>query len=264
MFAILESCSPTLKQCGGELFLVDTTMSPRSVLEYEAVTGDRKVGARVSATPSTERTYAEIRNRIMSGRLLPGSRLVEVDLAVELAVSRTPVREALRRLAAEGLVEVLPNRGATVRSWTDRELHDIYQSRAELESLAASLATDRMDDTVLAQLEHLCDAMEACGIEPDRDGRDRLTELNTQFHDAIRTAANSPTLTSMIHGVAQLPLVRATFHRYSREDLERSRHHHREMVAAFRAGDGDWAAAVTKAHVLAARASLTNCRPAAD
>lgn len=223
-----------------------------------------KGGAPVSVTPSTERTYAEIRDRIMSGRLVPGSRLVEVDLAADLDVSRTPVREALRRLAAEGLIEVLPNRGATVRSWTDRELHDIYQSRAELESLAASLATDRMDGAVLAGLEQLCDQMEACGVEPDRDGRDRLTELNTEFHDTIRNAAASPTLTSMIHVVAQLPLVRATFHRYSREDLDRSRGHHREMVAAFRAGDGDWVAAVTKAHVLAARASLSNFRRVAD
>jgi DNA-binding GntR family transcriptional regulator len=216
----------------------------------------------VSGTPSTERTYAEIRDRILSGRLLPGTRLVEVDLATELDVSRTPVREALRRLSAEGLIEMLPNRGATVRSWTDRELHDIYQSRAQLESLAAELAAERMDGEALTRLEQLCDDMEACGVDPDRDGRDRLTELNTDFHDTIRHAAQSPTLTSMIHGVAQLPLVRATFHRYSREDLERSRNHHREMIAALRARDADWVAAVTKAHVLAARASLMKSLPA--
>ena len=207
-------------------------------------------------TPSTERTYGEIRDRILSGRLLPGARLVEVDLAAELDVSRTPIREALRRLYAEGLIEMLPNRGATVRSWTDGELHDIYQSRAELESLAAALATERIDAEALERLQQLCLEMEACGVEPDRDGRDRLTELNTEFHDTIRYAAKSPTLTTMIHGVAQLPLVRVTFHRYSREDLERSRNHHREMLAAFRVGDRDWAAAITRAHVLAARASL--------
>lgn len=218
----------------------------------------RGPGVEVSATPSTERTYAEIRDRIMSGSLLPGARLVEVDLAAELDVSRTPVREALRRLAAEGLIEVLPNRGATVRSWTDRELHDIYRSRAELESLAASLATERMDGDVLDRLDRLCDQMEACGLDPDSATRDRLTELNTEFHDTIRATAQSPTLTAMIHGVVQLPLVRATFHRYRRDDLERSRSHHREMIAAFRAGDGDWVAAITKAHVLAARASLTS------
>ncbi|MET0451861.1 MAG: GntR family transcriptional regulator [Mycobacterium sp.] len=214
----------------------------------------------MGGTPSTERTYGEIRDRILSGRLLPGARLVEVELAAELDVSRTPIREALRQLSAEGLIEMLPNRGATVRSWTDDELHDIYQSRAELDSLAAALATDRMDVATLERLEDLCLEMEACGVEPDRDGRDRLTELNTEFHDTVRDAARSPTLASMIHGVAQLPLVRATFHRYAREDLERSGNHHREMIAAFRAGDRDWAAAITRAHVLAARASLMNLR----
>lgn len=212
----------------------------------------------MGGTPSTERSYVEIRDRILSGRLLPGARLVEVDLAAELNVSRTPVREALRRLSAEGLIEMLPNRGATVRSWTDGELYDNYESRAELESLAAARAAERFDVAALVVLERLCMEMEACGVVPDRDGRDRLTELNTEFHDTIRHAANSPTLTSMIHGLAQLPLMRATFHRYSREDLERSRSHHREMLAAFRLGDRDWAAAITKAHVLAARASLMN------
>lgn len=212
----------------------------------------------MGAMPSTERTYSEIRDRVLSGRLLPGARLVEVDLAAELDVSRTPIREALRRLSAEGLIEMLPNRGATVRSWSDGELRDIYQSRAELESLAAGLAADRIDTAALERLEQLCLEMEACGVEPDRDGRDRITELNTEFHDTIRHAAKSPTLTSMIHGVAQLPLVRATFHRYSREDLERSRNHHREILAAFRVGDRDWVAAIMRAHVLAARASLMN------
>ncbi|MGH3638320.1 MAG: GntR family transcriptional regulator, partial [Mycobacterium sp.] len=154
----------------------------------------------MSGTKSTEAAYLAIRERILSGQLLPGSRLLEVDLAAELAVSRTPIREALPRLAAEGLIEMSPNRGATVRRWTDGEVHDIYRSRAELESLAGELATERIDTETLQRLEDLCLEMEQCGLEPDDQSRDRLTDLNTEFHDTIRYAAKSPSLVAMIHG----------------------------------------------------------------
>lgn len=205
---------------------------------------------------SSDQAYDAIRRRILDGTAAAGSRLVEADLARELDSSRTPVREALRRLEAEGLVEVLPHRGARVTEWTLEELRDLYDLRATLEGLAARRAAVRIEPETLSELTAQCAAMEQCLSDPSPAARDRYSALNNDFHDLVRRAAGSNQLLAMLHTVVRVPLVTVTFHRFEDAHIRRSAAHHRELVDALRTGDGEWAAAVMRAHVLAAKATL--------
>lgn len=205
---------------------------------------------------AAEEATATLRAAILSGAIDPGTRLGEVELAEQLGVSRTPVREALRRLAADGLVEVRPNRGARVAQWSTGDLEEIYELRALLESHGAARAAGRIEAAKLAGLEDLCTAMEACVRRGRKRDLDRLTSLNADFHQRVLDASDSPRLTALMPVVVRVPLMVRTFHRYSPEALARSLGHHRELVAALRAGDGEWARSVMRSHVLAARAVL--------
>lgn len=210
----------------------------------------------MSATKSSDTAYNLIRLRILDGSMQAGSRLVEKDIAIDLSTSRTPVREALRRLEAEGLVEVLPHRGARVTDWSKEDLRELYDIRAVLEAMAGERAAQRITSDELELLDSLCDQMDECPFDSDGATRDRYTELNGQYHDVIREASGSGHLVSMIHSVVRVPLVVTTFHRYEARDMARSAKHHREIVEAMRAQDGVWAGSVLRAHVLAAKSTL--------
>jgi DNA-binding GntR family transcriptional regulator len=207
---------------------------------------------------ATDEAYESLRAAILGGEVAPGERLGEVELAEQLGVSRTPVREALRRLAADGLVEVLPNRGARVAQWTTEDLEEIYDLRAMLESHGAARAAEHIDPAELPALRRLCAEMEACAERGRTRDLDRLAELNAELHRRIVDAAASPRLASLIAAVVQVPLVMRTFQRYDADALQRSLGHHRELVAALAAQDGEWARSVMRSHVLAAKAVLVD------
>ncbi|WP_203595965.1 FCD domain-containing protein [Actinomadura bangladeshensis] len=203
-----------------------------------------------------DRVYTRLRADILDGVHPPGARLGEAELAEQTGSSRTPVREALRRLEVEGLVEVLPHRGARVPDWTPEDLEEIYDLRMLLEGAAARRAATRIEPKDTGRMAELCDLMEESAASGDGQDLDRVAELNAEFHGIVRAAAASTRLVSMLNAVVQLPLVMRTFHRYSPDDLARSSAHHRELVAALRAADGTWAESVMRAHVLAAKAVL--------
>ncbi|ORI27073.1 GntR family transcriptional regulator [Rhodococcus sp. 1168] len=204
-------------------------------------------------TRAVDRVYTHIRDSIVSGKFAPGARLGEVELAELTSTSRTPVREALRQLEMEGLVEVLPNRGARVYEWTIDDLDEIYDLRMNLESMAAARAATRIGEKDVDRLCELCDLMETAARSGAAQQLDLMAQLNDEFHAIVRTAAASTRLMSMLGAVIQLPLVLRTFHRYAPEDLTRSHAHHRDLVAALRAGDETWADSVMRAHVRAAK-----------
>lgn len=196
-----------------------------------------------------------IRDRILSGDYPPGHHLRETAVAADLNVSRTPVREALHRLAADGLVELYPNRGARVAGWSDEEVEEIFGLRVLLEGYAASRAAAQMDDETLAELTELAARMEEID-EADGDGaRDEIAELNVAFHLLILDRAGNPQLTAFASSLARL-LVHDAFQRFSEMAVRRSFSHHAELIGAFRARDGEWAGAVMRAHLLAGRREL--------
>ena len=206
---------------------------------------------------AAELAYQAIRDGIIEGRFRAGARLREEEIAEATGVSRTPVREALRRLDAEGLVEFLPNRGAHVASWSSEELEQIFDLRALLEGYGAKLAAPRATAEVIAELESLADRMEATARRTSDPGAvDEVSTLNNAFHRVILQTAGNDRLAALLSSLVELSLVHRTFRRYSPEALARSMAHHRELIDALRAGDGPWAESVMTSHVLAARAAL--------
>ncbi len=202
--------------------------------------------------------YEQIRTSILNGELSNAERLVEEDLALSLGISRTPVREALRRLAAEGLVDVSPNRGARVAEWDDHDLREIFDLRSILEAHAVELATPIASASEIEYLENICAEMEALALT-DASSPDRipgLAEKNRKFHGKIIEISNSSRLGALIETLVHVPIVMQTYKVYSPAALERSLRHHREIVNAMKAGDEVWASNVMRAHILAAREEI--------
>jgi DNA-binding GntR family transcriptional regulator len=205
---------------------------------------------------ATEKTVTRLRQFILDGELEPGARLQEVELAAQLGVSRTPVREALRTLSSQGLVDLLPNRGARVVRWSVEDLEELYDLRVMLENHAVKRAASRITPAAIELLTDLCEQMEDRARHGTKHDLLGLSELNSRFHRCIVDAADSPRLATMLATVVQIPLVVRTFVRYSPEALSRSMGHHRELTAALSAGAAEWAGAVMRSHISAARTVL--------
>jgi DNA-binding GntR family transcriptional regulator len=156
-----------------------------------------------------DRLASTIQARVLSGEIVRGTRLPQEGLAAEFGVSRTPVREALRKLQAAGVVEVLPNRGAVVRGPSAREIRESYEVRTELEGLAAELATARMDDAQLLRLREaeelfrssvgrLVVGLRRDGSDAPWDEHDDWVRANDVFHQTIFEAAGNRRLTDVL------------------------------------------------------------------
>lgn len=211
-------------------------------------------------TGSSDAAYHSLLTRILSGEYPAGTRLREEALAASLAISRTPVRQALQRLQAEGLVQMQHNRGATVVGYGDRQVDQILELRSMLEGYAAREAASHIDGGRLAEMASLCEAMEAELVTGSTPRFQLISELNLEFHRAIHMSSANQYLVSIISGIIRFPLVVRSFSQYSAEEMQRSFSHHRELVAALAAADGSWAESVMHAHVGAAHASLRRSR----
>ena len=202
-----------------------------------------------------------IREAIIDGRLAPGQRLKEEKLARELGMSRTPVREALLVLQSEGLVESIPRRGATVRSYAVDDLDDMYQLRAVLEGYAARRAARRISPGDVVRLEESCARFDRLRAEDDlRD----LVKENLFFHNVVLDAAGSDRLGPLVRKVIEIPLVYKSFYWYSPEQKLISQHYHRQLARAMRIGDAERAELIMKEHVLEARDFLLKQLRSAD
>jgi DNA-binding GntR family transcriptional regulator len=204
-----------------------------------------------AATPNaTDHVLDQVRTAILAGRLSAGETLRQEDLAERLGVSRMPVREAIRRLHAEGLVDVLPSRRVRVAPLDRAEIEDIYDMRAALEPLAVRLAVPRL---TRAQLRDAAHALEAADDEEDAD---TFGVRNAAFHLALMTPCERPRLLAEIASLLDLS------DRYQRAALRdeehnaRVREEHAALLEAARAGDAPTAAVLTERHVRQAGARL--------
>jgi DNA-binding GntR family transcriptional regulator len=202
-----------------------------------------------SGGTATEFAYEAIRDQIMTGELPPDQWLREIDLAGMLGVSRTPVREALSRLAAEGLIRHERNRGAQVERWTLEDLDEIFALRCKLEPWGAALAAQ----AGLMDFERLDEITDEMDLEAERTepGFGRITVLNNELHDAIMRGSGNTQLLTVITGIRQTPIVRLTFQSYSHDELQRSLAQHREIVHALRMEDPIWAESAMMSHLRA-------------
>lgn len=200
---------------------------------------------------SAERAYDHVKSGILSGALDGGDRLPEDAIAASLGISRTPVRDALRRLESEGLVESLPNSGARVSQWTEDELAEIANMRVMLEGYAAELAARKIDSGRIAALREQCDIMQAAS-EGDPD-LTTVSASNLAFHRIIAEASGNARLVASLEPLWYLPMVLRKYALFSTERLARSVQHHREIIAALEAGDPDWSKSIMRAHLFSAR-----------
>jgi len=197
-----------------------------------------------------------LRDRLISGALAPGDRLGEAELAEELGMSRTPVREALRILSGEGLVEIEANRGARVSYWSEAELLNVFEIRLRLEGLAARRAAERATPAQADRLHEIATLI-AVYAKPGRDrDLEKVALHNSEFHGELLQIAGSPALSSAVAGVVFLSILSKTHESFDDEAFRRSVNHHFEIVEAIRAGQGDWAESTMRSHMLSARASL--------
>jgi len=197
----------------------------------------------------TDDVYMTLKTDIMHGRLAPGAHLVEETIGQQFNVSRTPIRNAIKRLEDEGLVFVESRRGAFVASWTSADAAEVMAIRSMLEAQAAALAAERRTPEDLEYLAGICDKME--GVEETRaaDFRDRMAHYNHEFHIGILQVARSPRLFNICKNLTLAPLMSGSFQAYDEHHLHRSLWDHRAILTSIRLQDEESARAMMAAHL---------------
>lgn len=184
-----------------------------------------------------------LRRAILRGNVVGGERLVQADIANELGVSTTPVREALRDLATEGLITLDAHRGAVVKKLNYQDLDEIHELTRLLEPEAFRLAAETDDKSFLAEAEALADKMEGT------DDPGVWSDLNREFHSALVSGLPRRRLLTLLQGLrdSSAPYIALALQQqdYPHELANR---HHRQLLAAIRAGDGERTAEITREH----------------
>jgi DNA-binding GntR family transcriptional regulator len=195
---------------------------------------------------TVEYVLAHLRDGIVQGRYAPGQRLIEADLTRDLGVSRGPLREAFRRLSAEGLIEMVPHRGALVRRLSLREMTELFQIRHALEILAVRLAAAAVRDPEVRQSFE--EGIAPIWADHVRSGPDYVDE-NTRFHDAVANAGGNRQLLSLTRQMQLALLMYQLAGVLTPEVLAASVAEHRAVAAAILAGDVEGAEEHMRAHL---------------
>jgi DNA-binding GntR family transcriptional regulator len=193
-----------------------------------------------------ETIVARLRDMIIEGVLPPGSRLHEGELGAQLGVSRTPLREALKYLASEGLVELVPSRGAVVKSFGPQDIRDMLVVLETLEDLAGRLACKNATEAEIADVRAVHDEMMR-----RYEARDRLQyyKLNQQIHTMIAALSGNATLIDL-QGTLQMRLKRVRFLGHEgAENWAAAVTEHEEMIAALEARDGNRLGRILRRHL---------------
>ena len=196
--------------------------------------------------PLRDVVFNTLREAILRGELKPGERLMEIQLANKLGVSRTPIREAIRKLELEGLVLMIPRKGAEVAQITEKSLRDVLEVRRALENLAVQLACLRMSPQTLADLKAAARAFEEILGGEDVTA---VAEADVAFHDVIYMATDNQRLISLLNNL------REQMYRYRVEYLKKKNAtnsflwEHQEIIRAIEAGEIDVATKITEQHI---------------
>ena len=191
--------------------------------------------------------FQEIREDILKGKFKENEELREATLGKELGVSRTPVREALRQLELEGLVHIIPNKGAYVTGITEKDVHDIYMTRSMLEGLCARWAAEHISEEQIQEMEEVLLLTE---YHLDRGNAEQLAELDGKFHEVLYDASQSRILRHILSDFQKYVQV-ARKRSVKKEDrAKKSLEEHREILNALRTGDADRAEELAHIHIL--------------
>ena len=150
--------------------------------------------------PLRDVVFKTLRQGILTGELKPGERLMEIHLANRLGVSRTPIREAIRMLELEGLVTMIPRRGAEVSQITEKNLRDVLEVRRALDALAVELACERITEDEKGALKEACEEFERATVTKDAK---TITQADVKLHDIIVAAAGNDRLTQLVSNLSE-------------------------------------------------------------
>ncbi len=196
--------------------------------------------------PLRDVVFNTLRQEILTGKLKPGERLMEIHLANKLGVSRTPIREAIRKLELEGLVIMIPRRGAEVAQITFKSLEDVMEVRRALDVLAIELACDRMTKDELEKLKQACENFSAVAKTDDTR---KIAEADVAFHDIIVLSTGNTRLIQLVNNLSE------QMYRYRFEYLKDQTNHdtlmqeHLEMYQSIQRKDKETAARTVRKHI---------------
>ena len=196
--------------------------------------------------PLRDVVFKTLRQGILTGELKPGERLMEIHLAKRLGVSRTPIREAIRMLELEGLVIMVPRKGAQVAQITQKSLKDVLEVRRTLDGLAAELACERMTDGDLEKLKQACLAFEQATKSNDFT---QIARTDVELHDCIVQATGNNRLVQIVNNLSE------QMYRYRFEYIKDVNSHtglieeHRVLFEAIASKDKEKAVEVAKLHI---------------
>lgn len=196
--------------------------------------------------PLRDVVFNTLREAILKGELKPGERLMELQLAAKLGVSRTPIREAIRMLEQEGLAVTIPRKGAEVAKMTEKDMEDVLEIREALDELAAKTACTRITEEQLQALERIRDefveSTRSCDVK-------RIAEADVSFHDVIYEATGNPKLVNMLNNL------REQIYRYRVEYLKEEKNYpvliaeHERIVEALHAHNQDEVVSAMHSHI---------------
>jgi len=199
-----------------------------------------------SYQPLRDVIFETLRKAIVSGEIKPGERLMEVALAEQMGVSRTPVREAIRRLEAEGLVTMTPRRGTHVSEVSIKDMIDVLEVRAALDKLAAGLAAKRIKPSQMKALENIHKQFIAYVEKNNIEGAIRK---DIELHDVIYSATGNSRLVSVVSSLREQIYRFRVLYMTDNIIAENVQHEHEEMLAALRANDEKLAAELAEKHI---------------
>lgn len=214
----------------------------------------RKLGS-ISTHSLADQARDLIRDAIFEGRIKPEEKLTIERIAADFGISRTPVREALKALETDGIVRILPHRGAIVRRFDKQAIHDRYSVRALLEGYAGELACKADPDGMARHLRDNCERLQraiAATRTDDLDAVRVLVEINSEFHERILEVSGSTTICRVLDGL-RMPVAYRLYIWRSRERRKISLDFHRQIAAAFAARQPRKVRRLMEAHLLEAR-----------
>lgn len=205
--------------------------------------------------PLRDIVFQTLRNAIITGELQPGERLMETQLAEKLGVSRTPIREAIRKLELEGLVIMVPRKGAQVAQFTEKDIQDVLEVRAALEALAAKLACKRMDDRAFLKLQLAIAEYTYAAKNKDLE---TMIEKDVEFHDIICNATQNDKLIQLFNNLKeQVNRYRITYLK-NVEDSDTVEAEHLAILEALKNKQEDIASDLASKHIHTQCDSITD------
>ena len=193
------------------------------------------------------RVYQKLRDDILDGKFEEGEELKEISIGEELGVSRTPVREALRQLELEGLVQIIPNKGACVTGITAEDVKDIYMIRSKLEGLCARLAVEHITPEQIEELEEI---VYLSDFHAGRGHFEQMAELDNRFHEILYDACHSKMLKHQLINLHQYVMRVRRKTLSTRERSLASNEEHKAIMEAIKNRDADGAERFADTHII--------------